>query len=349
MRFLKPLLFIGAVLLMVELSFRVYLFGVNSLNPLRMNSYTQIHDSGLTQAASVPAVYFELRPDSNSWYKGERFTTNSAGLRDTEYAKDKPADTFRVAVLGSSWTMGSGVLLENVWHSLLEQELNATNAKLNFEVISFGVDQYGLGEIVATLEHKVPAYDPDLVIIALTHYTPTVLWPEPPITYEPSARRNPFFNYYTARVIDLRLNLGLFPNSDTRRESVAGDGDFRRQLYRALQSFSTYNTTTGTPVAIVRLAYTGRWTIKNQTVGSLFDTLDDNLVYFDVLEQVRSQGHKPRQLRISNWDSHPNAMAHQLIAEAVRNSLIANELLPSADDQPVGPATNSARSSSAGP
>jgi hypothetical protein len=349
MKFIKPLLLIGAVLLMVELSFRVYLFGVNSLNPLRMNSYTQIHDSGLTQAATVPAVYFELRPDSNGWYKGERFTTNSAGLRDTEYPAVKPADTFRIAVLGSSWTMGSGVLLEDVWHSRLEQELNAASADQHFEVISFGVDQYGLGEIVATLEHKVPAYDPDLVIIAITHYTPTVLWPDPPIAYEQSTRRNPFFNYYTARVIDLRLNLGLFPNSDTRRASVAGSGEFRRQLNRALQNFSAYNTTTGTPVAIVRLAYTGGWKIKNEAVSSLFDTLDENLVYFDVLDQVRGQGYRPPQLRISNWDSHPNALAHQLIADATRNSLIANELLPPAAGQSAGPPTSSARSSSAGP
>ena len=52
MKVLKPLLFCGMLLLMVELSFRVYLFGADSLNPWKMDSYNQIHTSGLVQPAS---------------------------------------------------------------------------------------------------------------------------------------------------------------------------------------------------------------------------------------------------------------------------------------------------------
>ena len=29
----------------------------------------------------------------------------------------------------------------------------------------------------------------DLVIIAITHYTPTIEWPDPPVAYEAAARR----------------------------------------------------------------------------------------------------------------------------------------------------------------
>jgi hypothetical protein len=343
MRIIKPVLFIAVLLLMVEISFRVYLFGINSINPMRMNSYTQIHDSGITQPASIPAVYYELRPEFDGWYKGTRFTTSSAGLRDREYPESKPADTFRVAVLGSSWTMGSGVKQEEVWHSVIETELNSRTKSLQYEFINFGVDQYGLGEIIATLENKVPAYQPDLVLIALTHYTPTVLWPDPPVSYIEHPRRNPFFNSYTLRVIDLRFSLGLFTNSDTRRESVIGESNFHHQMENYIERVETFSKTTKIPVVVTKLAYSHKWKRNIQPdavkepATSILNLPDNDFVFIPVLDKVLSRGYKPINLRISNWDSHPNPLAHQLIADAVLEALIENDLIPETAGSSVTP------------
>jgi hypothetical protein len=343
MRIIKPVLFIAALLLMVEISFRIYLFGINSINPIRMNSYTQIHDSGITRPASIPAVYYELRPDFDGWYKGARFTTSSAGLRDREYPVSKPAETFRVAVLGSSWTMGSGVKQEEIWHSVIETELNNRGKSQHYEFINFGVDQYGLGEIIATLEHKVPAYQPDLILIALTHYTPTVLWPEPPVSYVEQKRRNPFFNFYTLRVIDLKFSLGIYTNSDTRRDSVVGKANLKRQLEHYIERVETFSRNTNIPVAMTKLAYSRKWkrNIKLDTEKisdtSILNSPDNEFVYISVLERVLNQGYKPINLRISNWDSHPNPIAHQLIANAVLEALIENNLIPAPASSSVTP------------
>ena len=338
MRIIKPLLFFALVLLMVEITFRVYLFGTDSLNPMRMNSYTQIHDSGLTQPARIPSIYYELRPNYDGWFKGSRFETNAEGLRDQNYTLDKPADTFRVAVLGSSWTMGSGVEQEEIWHSVLENTLNSDEGPLRYEFINFAVDQYGLGEIVATLENKVPAYQPDLVVIALTYYTPTVLWLDPSAKYVEQPRRNPFFNFYVLRVIDMRLNLGMFEDSDTRRESFVGHTTFRQQIERAVSHIETFSAETNIPAAVVKLAYTRGWGGNTaETDTSLISSLSNSIVYFNIEEAVISHGYKGKQLRISNWDSHPNPLAHQLIADAVLAGLKENSLLPEAAGASTAP------------
>lgn len=328
MRIIKPLLFIAAMLLMVEISFRIYLFGTDSLNPMRMNSYTQIHDSGITTPAAIPAIYYELLPNFDGWYKGARFTTNAEGLRDKEYTKAKPADTFRVAVLGSSWTMGSGVAQEEIWHSVMESDLNERDKATHYEFINFAVDQYGLGEIVATLEQKVPEYAPDLILIAITYYTPTVLWREPQLPYVEQERRNPFFNFYTLRVLDMRLGLGMFSDSDTSRESVVGHTTTPQQLEQAKQRLNEYRAQTGIPVAVVKLAYTSGWQKKSGENASVLGAPDKNFVFFNIEDEIVSQGYAGGQLRISNWDSHPNPLAHELIADAVMNGLVENNLLP---------------------
>lgn len=326
MRFLRPLLFALAVLVMVEATFRVYLYGPAALNPVKMNSFNQIHHAEVLQPAENPRVMFELRPNLDAWYKGTHFVTNTAGLRDAEYAQTKPADTFRIAVLGSSWTMGSGVDIDSVWHSRIEQRLNEISAA-PVEVINFGVDQYGLAEIIATLESKALAYKPDLIVVALTYYTPTVLWPEPPQPYKVLPRRHPFFDLHALRVLDHRFGWGLYPPDTSVRRQVAGTDNFNRQLERAGSELARIARSSGTPMAIVKLAYMRSWR-QNKGTGNLLLTGNPDFAYLDVTDVVAKAGYTPAQMAISVWDSHPNELAHELIGAAVLEALAAGGLLP---------------------
>src|SRR5204862_4136075 len=54
-------------------------------------------------------LHHRLRPNFSGMIRGARFTTNSRGLRDREFAVPKPAGVFRIAVLGDSFTEGSGL------------------------------------------------------------------------------------------------------------------------------------------------------------------------------------------------------------------------------------------------
>jgi hypothetical protein len=325
----KYFLFALALLIATELTFRLYLFGVSSLNPVHMNSFTQIHHSGITQPASIPEIYFELKPNYTGTYKGKSFATNAYGQRDKSYSLTKPDNTFRVAVLGSSWTMGSGVESPEIWHSILEENLNReTSDDYSFEFINFGVDQYGMGELVATLENKVSAWQPDLVLVCITNYTPSVLWPDPPTDYIVQKQRNPVFDFWSVRFAASQLGLGLFVGDDAKRPSVNDPVVGTQQIARAMASFKQYSLSSGTPVVITKLAYTAKWQKKSDNGGQASVAAEYDIAYFDVLDYIKASGYKPAQLRVSKWDSHPNAIAHRQIAEAVQENLVNLQLLP---------------------
>ncbi|MGL5133444.1 MAG: SGNH/GDSL hydrolase family protein [Planktothrix sp.] len=110
-------------------------------------------------------------PGARGWwrYEGESYIAiNSDGLRDKEYAIAKPKNTFRIAVLGDSFTLASQVAVESNYTSVLEKTLGKCQQfeGKNIEVLNFGVDGYGTAQQLITLREKVGKYNPDLVIFS---------------------------------------------------------------------------------------------------------------------------------------------------------------------------------------
>lgn len=68
---------------------------------------------------------------------------NEHGMRQREIAKNKPAGTTRIAVVGDSFVWGIGVKNEDRFTELVEQDLQATEV-LNFGVVGYGPIQYHL-------------------------------------------------------------------------------------------------------------------------------------------------------------------------------------------------------------
>ena len=114
---------------------------------------------------------FSLKPGAEGlWRKeGEAYITiNSAGLRDREHNLEKPAGTFRIALLGDSYTEALQVPMEQSYGARLEQELPGCPALVGrqVEAVNFGVSGYSTAQELLVLRHKVPPYHPDLVLLA---------------------------------------------------------------------------------------------------------------------------------------------------------------------------------------
>ena len=138
-----------------------------------------LFEIGLRMAGiSYPTFYtwdeyrgFALRPGAEGWYRSEGeayLRINSAGLRDREHTKIKPANTLRVAILGDSYAEARQVSREETFWAVLERDLakcSCLNGK-HVEVINFGVSGYGTAQELMTLRHKVWDYSPDIVILA---------------------------------------------------------------------------------------------------------------------------------------------------------------------------------------
>jgi len=110
-----------------------------------------------------------------AWWRveGEAYVKiNSDGLLDEEHLKQKPANTYRIAVLGDSQMEARQVPMATNFSTILEKELEKCSQLngLQVETINFGVSDYGTAQELLTLRHSVWDYFPDLVVLGfITH------------------------------------------------------------------------------------------------------------------------------------------------------------------------------------
>jgi lysophospholipase L1-like esterase len=93
-------------------------------------------------------------------------TINSLGLRDYEHTYAKPPGTFRILILGDSFTEGMQVDLAQTFPPQLQTCL-AGRVSRPVEVINAGNSSYGPGEELLFFTHEGVKYQPDLVVTAI--------------------------------------------------------------------------------------------------------------------------------------------------------------------------------------
>ena len=111
----------------------------------------------------VPGAYFRISKEGFS----EGYF-NSHGFRDRERSYEKPANTYRILVLGDSQVEAVQVALEDSFTAILEKALNAESCKTKFEVLSFGLSGFGTAEEYERYMNFGIDYSPDMVILAVT-------------------------------------------------------------------------------------------------------------------------------------------------------------------------------------
>ena len=97
--------------------------------------------------------------------------TDSLGLRSLEsgtiYGR-KQTDEIRIVILGDSITFGEGVPnTEDIYPQLVEAMLQERLPDKQIRVFNFGVSAYSIQTMVATLQQRALALEPDFVIMAI--------------------------------------------------------------------------------------------------------------------------------------------------------------------------------------
>jgi lysophospholipase L1-like esterase len=95
---------------------------------------------------------------------GRIVTKNSNELRDREFAIPKPPDTYRVLVLGDSFTWGVGLDIEETIPKQLEAALRTTTAS-TIEVINAAVPGMNTVNELAMLKEHGLKYEPDMILL----------------------------------------------------------------------------------------------------------------------------------------------------------------------------------------
>lgn len=119
-----------------------------------------------------PLLGSRLIPEKQGWWTQEELEfrvpvrISAEGFRDVEHAVAKPADVFRILVLGDSFVEAMQVPLERTLSREMEQRLNSNHAPVRYEVISMGVSGYGTASQLLQYRTRGRAYHPDLVLLA---------------------------------------------------------------------------------------------------------------------------------------------------------------------------------------
>ena len=113
---------------------------------------------------------WENAPGFVGSFKDAPVITNRWGMRDKEYPLEPTPGTFRMALLGSSMTVGAGVPVEQTMETLLEDRLNREAPGVpsrRYEILNFSVGAYGIMQNAALMDLKVSRFKPDAVLVGV--------------------------------------------------------------------------------------------------------------------------------------------------------------------------------------
>ncbi len=295
-------------LVLAEFVARARFFGIDAFCYEQLAGFHGLGASGLIQPATAPELLFELKPDLDTSFKLAAFKTNSAGLRDREYPVAKDAKVFRVAVVGDSYTMGAGVPIENAFHSLLEERLNA-NGPLHYEFINFGVGGYSLRQYAAVIRHKVLPLHPDLILIGWCGDNDHELEPEERYQqpYQPHPTKSGFFTSY--------LLWWIRWARESRRVHKADTTYSPAELQYIRSNFDRIRADVdGIPVFVVQLG-------MRETRGDALRALAEGATFHFADTFPAFAGVNLNEYAIHELDSHPNARANRIFADVALSAL----------------------------
>jgi len=146
-------------LLLVFLGFFIFFVGGEVVSRAYMNIFKPLH-----RPSSIKSMLWEPTPGADVTIDGVNYKVNSQGLRDYEYALEKPEGVYRIAVIGDSITWGEGVGEEDTYPKIIEREMNK-NRKKKIEVLRFGILGIGMRQYFSILKEKVLKYSPDVVVL----------------------------------------------------------------------------------------------------------------------------------------------------------------------------------------
>lgn len=264
---------------------------------------------------------FVHRPNRVVTLMGVEVRTNSAGLRDREFAPVPDPGVVRIAALGDSITFGWGVRQEDAYPKRLEALLNERAAHgRRFEVLNFGVGNYDTEDEYRTLATRALRYHPSVVLVGC-FVNDAEPW-EP--VGDPGLRgRSAFLTWVWGRWDRLLRRVGARPDyvayyRGLFRPEAAGC----RGMERALRRVSALCRDEGIGLVVAMLpelhdlrAYPFR-DIHARVKGVVTET---GAVFVDLLDALEPGD--ARRYWVAPDDPHPNAKAHEryarLLAQAV--------------------------------
>lgn len=269
---------------------------------------------------SLPGEFhqFELAPSKRVQFIGAEVTTNRWGMRDKDYEKKKPPGVYRIAVLGSSISMGWGVGDNETYENLLEERLNREHlgkAIEHFELLNFSVAGYSDFQKLWAFD-RVLDFEPDVILweVHATGFTwmvnhlSRVIGSNVPIPYT-ELREMLEREGVSAR------SSGIAMRSKLRELTPELLGWIWDRMRRECEK-------RGISLQVVILPRADHMRADEEHLAKMADyARRSGLPVFDLSQAFRRASSR-KAVAVAPGDAHPNAEGHRLLAEELYNQIL---------------------------
>jgi len=294
----------------------------------------RLPDRPLYQRSADPYLRWELKPGSHH----ACVEINSDGYRGPVRPVRKPANTFRVLMLGDSETLSLLTSEQDTLAAQLENILNAKSAGLRYEVLNFGVEGYNTFSELEQLKVKGLKYDPDLIILNYCLNDP-----DPAEYYFSDSfwmRHSALARYFSTRIKKASIK------KERKKSNIKNESDFILYLHqpkyflpvqRAMLEMAGIAKSRGNKFAVVIFPSSGKgvedfkgkypFTSVHKLIKSVSS---DNIVFIDLMDEFNRLGLDPVKVSIDYYhdESHKNAAALKICAEYVYGILKSEKVIP---------------------
>ncbi|MFN0152288.1 MAG: SGNH/GDSL hydrolase family protein, partial [bacterium] len=260
----------------------------------------------------------ELVPNARIEFHGAPLQINRWAMRDRDYEKSKPDSVFRIACLGASHLMGGGVPDEKTFENLVEDRLNREGGigGRRVEILNFGVDGYSAIERTACFDDKVAEFEPD-VVMSFAHVVDTDVTVGRMFEL---IRGEIDLKYAPLREIAKRAGVDARTGEKLARKRLAEHGDeiitwAYGHLAAACRKRGALPVWVFLPRVVHEEPAAERAPLETISADAGLALLDLGTAY---------AGQNVKALYLADWDQHPNARGHEILAErfyrAIRES-----------------------------
>ena len=284
-----------------------------------------------------------LAPQKPKWTDRPPFyfqAEASDTLQDYAHTDKKASDTFRIAVVGDSFTFAPYMQFTDAFPKVLERMLNLNKTGKHAEVINYGVPAYSTSHEIAKIT-KAIEQEADLIILQITLNDPEIK-PYTPIGISvfdtfgqlkvTGFEKFVFDHWKTLGFVVTRLH-----NSQTTRDYTKYFNDlfFKEKTWNnfhdSLGEIARLTTTAKTPIVAVVFPLFGLplddkypfHAIHQKVHGALEELKIPYLDLYKLYEGIPLD----RLQVIPDGDRHPNEIAHRMAAETIYTWLTNEQAL----------------------
>ena len=265
----------------------------------------------------------EFLPNKKITYNEVTLTTNEYGMRDKSYSLQKPDSSYRIAIIGGSYEAGQGVDDKAVYETVVEDRLaqNATISKdgvpQKMELLNFSGPGYLVLQDYPILEHKIVPFRPDAVVL-----------------YVYTDERNRFLQNFTGLIQKDHELEYAFLNDFKKKHQLDKFQSTSELAKRANTGYEELNEWCFTQIEKLCVAeHITPIVVFEPALGNTFSQVE-----YDYLKSVSLKHHFKfwdmrniydnldyLSLSLNDWDLHPNAEGHKIIADKFYGLILSNQ------------------------